>query len=139
MKINLPVFKDKDKKDAITYQSCHWNLMVYHHAGCQDCTLLPCVIFSLQGYPWELVGSSGTDVTLDGILIVLDEYYNNVKALDALNQKSSNCEWVRRRLCQSGGASVEASPNYHGFVPRTLSTRSCNFELRCDHFYMGAA
>ena len=34
-----------------------------------------------------LVRSSGTDITLDGILTVLDEHYNNVKALDALNQE----------------------------------------------------
>ena len=27
------------------------------------------------------------DVTLDGILTILDEHYNNVKALDALNQE----------------------------------------------------
>ena len=34
MKINLPVFKDEDMKDAITYQSWCWDLMVYHHTGC---------------------------------------------------------------------------------------------------------
>ena len=57
MKINLPVFKDKDKKDTITYQSWHCNLMVYHHAGCQEHTLLPYIICSLQGYPGEMVRS----------------------------------------------------------------------------------
>ena len=31
--------------------------------------------------------SSGTDVTLDDVLTTLDEHYNNVKALDALNQE----------------------------------------------------
>ena len=31
--------------------------------------------------------SSGTDITLDDILTILDEHYNNVKALDALNQE----------------------------------------------------
>ena len=30
--------------------------------------------------------SSGTDITLDDVLVILDEHYNNVKALDALNQ-----------------------------------------------------
>ena len=35
----------------------------------------------------KLVWSSGTDITLDGILTILDEHYNNVKALDALNQE----------------------------------------------------
>ena len=34
MKINLPVFKDKGAKDAVTYQSWRWDLTVYHHAGC---------------------------------------------------------------------------------------------------------
>ena len=86
MKINLPVFKDEDKKDTITYQSWHWDLMVYCWAGSQDHTLLSYIIHSLQGYPGELVRSLGTDVTLDGILTILDECYN-IKALDALNQE----------------------------------------------------
>ena len=34
MKINLLVFKDEDTKDAVTYQSWHWDLTVYHHARC---------------------------------------------------------------------------------------------------------
>ena len=41
MKINLPIFKYVDVKDAITYQSWRWDLTVYHCAGCWDCTLLP--------------------------------------------------------------------------------------------------
>ena len=86
-KINLPIFKDEDKKDAITYQSWCWDLMVYSCAGCQGCTHFPYVIHSLQGYPGALVRSLGTDVTLDGILAILHAHYNNVKALDALNQE----------------------------------------------------
>ena len=31
--------------------------------------------------------SSGTDITLDKVLTILDEHCNNVKALDALNQE----------------------------------------------------
>ena len=87
MKINLPIFKDEDAKDVVTYQSWRWDLTVYRHAGCRDHTLLPYAIRSLQGYPGKLVWSSGTDITLDGILTILDEHYNNVKALDALNQE----------------------------------------------------
>ena len=34
MKINLPIFEDEDKKDAITYKSWHWDIMVCHQAGC---------------------------------------------------------------------------------------------------------
>ena len=61
--------------------------MVYQCAGCRDHTLLPYEIRSLQGYPGELVWSSGMDITLDDMLTILDEHYNNVKALDALNQE----------------------------------------------------
>ena len=70
MKINLPFFKDEDAKDMVTYQ----DLMVYRCAGCRDHTLLPCAIRSLQGYPGKLVWSSGTDITLDEILTILDEH-----------------------------------------------------------------
>ena len=87
MKINLPIFKDEDTKDTVTHQSWRWDLTVYRRAGCRDHTLLRYAIRSLQGYPGELVQSSGTDMTLDDVLTILDEHYNNVKALDALNQE----------------------------------------------------
>ena len=87
MKINLPIFKDEDAKDTVTYQSWRWDLTVYRRAGCRDHTLLPYTIRSLQGYPGELAQSSGTDITLDDVLMILDEHYNNVKALNALNQE----------------------------------------------------
>ena len=87
MKINLPVFKDEDTKDTVTYQSWRWDLTMYQCVGCRYHTLLPYAIQSLQGYPGELVWSSGTDITLDDVLTILDEHYNNVKALDALNQE----------------------------------------------------
>ena len=35
----------------------------------------------------------GTDITLDSVLTILDEHYNNVKALDALNQ-----EWFQLQM-----------------------------------------
>ena len=35
--------------------------------------------------------SLGMDTTLDNVLTILDEHYNNVKALDAL-KSCSNCE-----------------------------------------------
>ena len=87
MKINLPIFKDGDAKYAVTYQSSRWDLTVYHSAGCQDHMLLLYATGSLQGYPGELVQSFRMDITLDDVLAILDEHYNNVKALDALNQE----------------------------------------------------
>ena len=60
MKINLPVFKDEDAKDAPELEV---DLMVYQCAGCMDHTLLPYAIRSLQGYSGELVWSSDMDIT----------------------------------------------------------------------------
>ena len=60
---------------------------MYWYVGWRDCTLLPYAIWSLQGYPGELLWNSGMDITLDDMLTVLDKHYNNAKALDALNQE----------------------------------------------------
>ena len=137
MKINLPVFKDEDTKDFITYQSWHWDVTVYHHTGCQDHTLLPYVICSLQGYLGELVRSSETDMTLDDILTILDECYNNVKAWDALNQelfqlrmggKETVLEWG---VCLSRHHQVLATSFPDRFPPDWVT------ELNQDHFYGG--
>ena len=87
MKINLLIFKDKDAKDAVTYQSWRWNLTMYQCVGCRDCNLSPYTIRSLLGYPGELVWSSGTDITLDYMLMILDEYNYNAEVLDVLNQE----------------------------------------------------
>ena len=103
MKINLPIFKDEDAKDTVTYQSWRWDLMVYQCAGCRDCTLLPYAIRSLQGYPRELVWNSGMDITLDDVLTILDEHYNNVKALDVLNQELFQLQMVDKETVSDWG------------------------------------
>ena len=105
MKINLPVFKDEDAKDTVTYQSWRWDLMVYQCAGCRDHTILPYAIRSLQGYPGKLVQSSSMDITLDDVLTILDEHYNNMKALDALNQELFQL-WMADEETVSTGASI---------------------------------
>ena len=137
MKIKLPVFKDEDMKDTITYQSWHWDSTVYCHAGFQDCTLLPYAIHSLQGYPGELVRSAGTDITLDDVLTILDEHYNNVKALDALNQKlfqlcmgekSTILDWG---MCLLRQQQVPAASFPEHFLLDHVA------ELKCDCFYGG--
>ena len=135
MKINLPIFKDKDAKDVVTYQSWRWDLTMYQCAGCRDCTLLPYVIRSLQGYPGELVWSSGTDINLDDMLTILDEHYNNVKVLDALNQE----------LFQLWMADKETVLDWGICLPRHLQVLAAAFpdhfspdhiaELKRDHFY----
>ena len=137
MKINLPIFKDEDTKDAVTYQSWRWDLTVYRHAACRDHTLLPYAIRSLQGYLGELVQSLGTDITLDDVLTILDKHYNNMKALDALNQE----------LFQMRMADKEMVSNWGVLLSRHLQILAASFpdhfppdhvaELKRDHFYGG--
>ena len=137
MKINLPIFKDEDAKDAVTYQSWRWDLMVYQCAGCRHCTLLPYPIRSLQGYPGELVWSSGTDITLDDVLTILDEHYSNVKVLDTLNQelfqlwmadKETVLDWG---ICLSRHLQILAASFPDCFPPDRV------VELKRDRFYGG--
>ena len=135
MKISLPVFKDEDIKNAVMYQSYCWDLTVYHHTGCQDCILLPYAIHSLQGYPGEWVRSSGTDITRDDILTILDEHYNNVKALDALNQE----------LFQLHMGEKETGSDWGVCLSRHLQVLTVSFpecfpqttQLKYYHFYGG--
>ena len=112
-------------------------LTVYHHAGCRDCILLPYAICSLQGYPGELVRSSETDITLDDVLTILDGHYNNVKALDALNQElfqlcmgkmETMSDWG---VCLSRHLQILAMSFLECFPPDHVA------KLKCDHFYGG--
>ena len=120
MKINLPVFKDEDAKDTVTYQSWRWDFTVYRHAGCRDRTLLPYAIRSLQGYPGELVWSSGTDITLNEVLTILDEHYNNVKALDTLNQELFQMRMADKETVLDWG--MPASPNIYRYWQHPFQT-----------------
>ena len=137
MKINLPIFKDEDTKDAVTYQSWSWDLTVYHCSGCQDCTLLPYTIQSLQGYPRELVRSLGMDITLDDVLTILDEHYNKVKALDAWNQELFQLQMADKEtvldwgVCLLRHLQVLAASFPECFPPDYMA------KLKCDHFYGG--
>ena len=97
--------------------------MVYQCAEYRNCTLLPYAILSLQGYPGELVQSSGMDITLDDVLIILDKDYNNVKALDALNQELFQLWMVDKEtvsdwgVCLSRHLQVLAPSCPHHFPP----------------------
>ena len=135
MKIILTVFKDKDAKYAVTYQSWRWDLTVYCCVGCRDCNLLPYTICSLQGYPRELVQSSWMDITLDDVLTILDEHYNNIKVLDALNQELFQLQMAGKETISDWGVhllrhlQVLAALFPECFPPDRVA------ELKCDCFY----
>ena len=57
----------------------------------------------MQGYPGELVQSSRMDITLDDVLTILDEHYNNVKALDDLNQELFQLQMVDKETISDWG------------------------------------
>ena len=65
--------------------------------------LLPYVIWSLQGYSRELVQSSRMDITLNDGLKILDEQYNNVKVLDALNQELFQLQMADKEIVSNWG------------------------------------
>ena len=97
--------------------------MVYQHVGCRDCTLLPYAIRSLQGYPGKLVWSSNMDITLEDVLTIWDEHYNNMKALDALNQEQFQLWLVDKEtvsdwgICHFRHLQVLAASFPHCFPP----------------------
>ena len=135
MKINLPIFKDENTKDAITYQSLRWDLTVYCHAGCRDHTLLPYTIQSLQGYPRELVQSSGTDIALDNVLTILDEHYDNVEALDVLNQELFQLWMVDKETISDWGIHLSRCLQVLAASFPECFPPNCMAKLKHDHFY----
>ena len=72
----------------------------------------------MQGYPGKLVLSSGTDITLDDVLTILDEHYNNVKALDGwMADKETVSDWG---VCLSRHLQVLAASFPNCFLPQSI-------------------
>ena len=80
--------------------------------------LLPYAIRSLQGYPGELVQSSGTDITLDDVLTILDKHCNNVKVLDMLNQELFQLWMAEKETVSDWGVCLSRHlPGFSSFLP----------------------
>ena len=81
--------------------------------------------------------SSSTDITLDGILMILDKHYNNVKVLDALNQELFQMRMVDKEtvldwgVCLSRHLQILAASFPDCFPPDHVA------ELNRDCFYGG--
>ena len=87
--------------------------------------------------PRELVRSSQMDITLDVDLTILDEDYNNVKALDALNQKLFQAAYgLKRDGIRLGSVLIQTPADTHSIIPWMFSPDYVA-ELKCDHFYSG--
>ena len=46
------------------------------------------------------------DITLDSVLTILDEYYNNIKALDALNQELFQLQMADKETISDWGINL---------------------------------
>ena len=81
--------------------------------------------------------SSGTDITLDDVITTLDEHYNNVKTLDALNQELFQLQMADKETVSDWGIhlsrhlQVVAALFPECFPPDWVA------KLKCDHFYGG--
>ena len=81
--------------------------------------------------------SLGTDITLDDVLTILDKHYNNVKALDSLNQGLFQLQMADKEIvsdwgiCLSRDLQLLAASFPKHFPP------DCVAKLKCNHFYGG--
>ena len=71
--------------------------------------------------------------------LVLDEHYNNIKALGALNQELFQLQMGEEETVLGWQvASVKATPNCHGLIPRMFPTRSQSW-IQMGPLLQGAA
>ena len=81
--------------------------------------------------------SSGIDITLGNVLSILDEHYNNFKALDVLNQELFHLGMGEKETVLDLGVhllrhlQVLAASFLEHFPPDLIA------ELKHDHFYGG--
>ena len=92
---------------------------------------------SLQGYPGELVWSSGMDITLDDVLMILDEHYNNVKALDVLNQELFQLRMADKETVLDWGVHLSRHLQILAVSFPDCFPPNCVAELKRDCFYVG--
>ena len=111
MNINLPAFKDEGTKDAITYQSWHWDWMAYSQGWVGRLHLSPlCCPFPAK--PSQRVGKKFGDRHHLRWLTVLDEHYNNVKALDTLNQELFQLQMGEKETVSEWGCSCQDTSKF---------------------------
>ena len=81
--------------------------------------------------------SSGTDITLDDVLTILDEHYNNVKALDVLNQELFQMQMADKETVSDWGVHLSRHLQILAASFPDCFPLDCVAELERDHFYGG--
>ena len=60
------------------------------------------------------------------MLIILDKHYNNVKALDVLNQELFQLQMADKETVRLGSPPLKALANISSFLPRLFSPGMCS-------------
>ena len=79
----------------------------------------------------------GTDVPLDDVLTILNKHYNNVKALDALNQELFQLQMGEKETVLDWGVCLSRHLQVLVASFPECFPLDCIAELKCDHFYGG--
>ena len=105
-----PSLRMKTGRMLSPYQSWHWDIMVYHQAGCQDCTLFPYVIHSLQGYPGSWWGTWAPI----SLWMVWSLCWMSTTTMSRLwtpqTRNFSNYKWLTKKQCQIWGCASQDTP-----------------------------
>ena len=79
------------------------------------------------------------DITLDNVLTILDEHYNNVKALDALNQELFQLQMREKETMSDWGVHLSRHLQVLAASFPECFPPDCLAELKHDCFYGGLA
>ena len=112
VKVNLPIFKDEETKDAVAYHSWWWDIAIFHCRGWDDQHLLPCVFWSLQGFLGDLARILGEDTTLNDILQMLDENYGIVMTFYTLSKELYSLKQGSRENVAKFGCTCHSRSRY---------------------------
>ena len=86
-------------------------------------------------FPGELVRSSEMDITLDDVFTLLNEHYNNVKALDALNQELFQLCLGEKETVSDWGVNLSRHLQILAASFLEHFPLDCIAKLKHDHFY----
>ena len=75
------------------------------------------------------------DITLDDVLTILDEHYNNVKALDALSQEPFQLHMGEKEMVSDWGVCLSRHLQILAASFPECCPPDCIAKLKCDHFY----
>ena len=124
VKVNLPIFKDKKIKDAVTYHSWQWDMAIFHCLGWDNRHLLLYIFQSLQGFLGDLASSLGKDTTLSDILPTFDKDYGIIMTFDTLSKELIPSSKDQERMWLNFGCTCHSRSRYPSWSTQEGSCQS---------------